>query len=50
MCIRDRLKIAKAQQEEAKLSFQQALLNAGSEVNEALVKYQTARDLSLIHI
>ena len=38
------LKIAKAQQEEAKLSFQQALFNAGSEVNDALVKYQTARD------
>lgn len=38
------LKIAKAQQEEARLSFQQALLNAGSEVNDALVKYQTARD------
>lgn len=40
------LKIAKAQQEEAKLSFQRALLNAGSEVNGALVKYQTARDKS----
>ena len=39
-----RLKIAKAQQEEAKLSFQQTLLNAGSEVNEALVKYQTAKE------
>ncbi len=39
-----RLKIAKAQQEEAKLSFRQALLNAGSEVNDALVKYQTARN------
>lgn len=39
-----RLKIAKAQQEEARLSFRQALLNAGSEVNDALVKYQTARD------
>lgn len=38
------LKIAKAQQEEAELSFCQALLNAGSEVNDALVKYQTARD------
>lgn len=38
------LKIAKAQQEEAELSFRQALLNAGSEVNDALVKYQTARD------
>lgn len=40
------LKIAKAQQEEAKLSFQQALLNAGSEVNEALVQYQTAQEKS----
>lgn len=40
------LKIAKARQEEAKLSFQQALLNAGSEVNEALVNYQTAREKS----
>lgn len=38
------LKIAKAQQEEAELSFRQALLNAESEVNDALVKYQTARD------
>ena len=38
------LKIAKAQQEEARLSFEQTLLNAGVEVNEALVQYQTARD------
>lgn len=38
------LKIAKAQQEEAKLSFQQALLNAGSEVNNALTQVQTSRD------
>lgn len=37
------LKIAKARQEEAKLSFQQTLLNAGTEVNEALVQYQTAQ-------
>ncbi|SHH02534.1 MULTISPECIES: TolC family protein [Bacteroides] len=37
------LKIAKAQQEEAKLAFQQALLNAGSEVNNALTQVQTAR-------
>lgn len=37
------LKIAKAQQEEAMLSFQQSLLNAGSEVNNALVQCQTAR-------
>ena len=33
-------RIAKAQQEEASLSFQQALLNAGSEVNVALVACQ----------
>lgn len=37
------LKIAKAQQEEALLNFQQSLLNAGSEVNNALVQCQTAR-------
>lgn len=40
------LKIAKAQQEEARLGFEQTLLNAGSEVNNALVQYQTARDKS----
>lgn len=38
------LKIAKAQQEEAKLAFQQSLLNAGSEVNNALTQVQTARN------
>ncbi len=38
------LKIAKAQQEEARLGFEQTLLNAGVEVNEALVQYQTARE------
>lgn len=38
------LKITKAQQEEAQLSFEQALLNAGTEVNDALVQYHTARD------
>ncbi len=38
------LKISKAQQEEAELSFQQALLNAGTEVNDALTAYQTSRD------
>ena len=37
------LKIAKAQQEEAKLSFRQSLLNAGSEVNNALTQVQVAR-------
>ena len=37
------MKIAKAQQEESKLAFQQALLNAGAEVNNALVQCQSAR-------
>ena len=37
------LKIAKAQQEEARLAFQQTLLAAGSEVNDALTQVQTAR-------
>lgn len=36
------LRIAKAQQEEARLAFQQTLLNAGSEVNDALMQYQTS--------
>ena len=40
------LKIAKAQQEEAQLSFLQTLLNAGTEVNEALMQYQIAREKS----
>ncbi len=40
---RANLKIAKAQQEEAKLSFQQTLLNAGAEVNNALTQCQMAR-------
>lgn len=39
-----RLKIAKAQQEEASILFRQTLLNAGSEVNNALVQWQTARN------
>ncbi len=39
-----RLKIAKAQQEEAKLAFEQALLNAGSEVSNALSLYQTTAE------
>ena len=37
------LKIAEAQQEEALLLFRQSLLNAGAEVNNALVQWQTAR-------
>lgn len=37
------LRIAKAQQEEALLSFRQSLLDAGTDVNNALVQWQTAR-------
>jgi NodT family efflux transporter outer membrane factor (OMF) lipoprotein len=36
------LTIAKAQAEEALLQFQQSILNAGKEVNDALVQWQTA--------
>ena len=36
------LKIAKARQEEVLLSFQQAILDAGKEVNDALAQWQTA--------
>lgn len=36
-------RIARAQQEEALLAFQQQLLAAGSEVNDALVSYQTSK-------
>ena len=38
------LRIAKAQQEEALLSFRQSLLKAGGEVNDALMQWQTAND------
>ena len=54
MCIRDRgqlmanLKISKAQQEEALLQFQQTLLDAGAEVNNALSQWQTARQKSVL--
>ena len=37
------LQIAKAQQEEALLSFRQSLLDAGAEVNDALVQWQSAQ-------
>lgn len=39
---RANLEIAKAQQEEALTSFQQSLLQAGAEVNNALTQWQTA--------
>ena len=41
---RAQLKIAQAQQEQAKLAFVQALLSAGSEVNDAIMQCQTARN------
>ena len=40
---RAQLKIAKSQQEQAKLAFVQTLLNAGAEVNDALMQFQTAQ-------
>lgn len=42
------LKIAKAQQEEALLTFQQSVLNAGAEMNDALVQWQAARKRILL--
>lgn len=39
--LRAELKIAQSQQEEAKLNFRQTLLDAGSEVNDALIQVQT---------
>jgi len=40
---RARVKIMKAQQEESRLAFQQTLLDAGAEVNNALMQTQSAR-------
>lgn len=40
---RARVKIMKAQQEESRLAFQQALLNAGAEVNNYLAQCQSAQ-------
>jgi outer membrane protein TolC len=40
---RAQLKIAKSQQEQAKLAFVQTLLVAGTEVNSALIQFQTAQ-------
>lgn len=37
------LKVAKARQEEALLTFRQTLFNAGTEVNDALLQWQVAR-------
>lgn len=41
--IKAQYRIAQAQQEEAEIAFRQALLTAGSEVNDALSAYQTSR-------
>lgn len=41
-------RISKAQQEEARLSFEQVLLNAGSEVNDALTACQTSREKTVL--
>lgn len=43
------LRIAKAKLEEASLDFQQTLLNAGVEVNNALTAYQTANAKTLLY-
>ena len=42
-----RLIIAKAQQQEAMLSFEQAILNAGADVSDALSLYESAKQKSL---
>lgn len=41
-------RIARARQEEAVLAFQQALLNAGSEVNDALTAWQTSKEKTIL--
>lgn len=42
--LRANVKVAEAQQEQAKLAFQQSLLDAGKEVNDALAQYQKAQE------
>ena len=44
------LKVAKARQEEASLLFQQSLLDAGKEVNDALIQWQIAHQRILIGV
>lgn len=44
------LKVAKARQEEASLLFQQSLLDAGKEVNDALIQWQIACQRILIGV
>lgn len=45
-----RLRIAKAQQQEALLAFEQSLLNAGGEVSDALNLYQAAQDKLILRV
>jgi multidrug efflux system outer membrane protein len=47
--LRAQLAIRKAQQEEASLAFQQTLLSAGEEVNNALAQWQTAHDKTTLY-
>lgn len=42
-------RISKAQQEEAALAFQQTILNAGSEVNDVLIAYQTSKEKTTLY-
>ena len=46
---RAQVKIAKAQQEEAMLAYEQTILNAGNEVNDALKSYQTAHTAATLY-
>jgi NodT family efflux transporter outer membrane factor (OMF) lipoprotein len=46
---RAQIKIAEARREEAILYFRQTLLNAGTEVNNALTQYQTAKSQQSLH-
>ncbi len=43
------LRMAKAQQEQARLNFAQTILKAGNEVNEALADFQTAQEKSVVY-
>lgn len=47
--LKAQLKIAQAQQEEAKIAFQQTLYNAGKEVNNALMRYQSYQQKDSIY-
>ena len=46
---RARVKIAKAQQQEAMLAYEQTILNAGQEVNDVLTACQTARESATLY-